>query len=105
MPFGNPDYFGGNATSPPLPFVSSQVARSHHTPPVPSVLDPTILGSQAAKHVENIDGLEQKFQINEQLLYEHEFRERCYGTAHLQRLQRGIFNDSNIHGNAIMHMI
>jgi hypothetical protein len=53
---------------------------------------------------ENIDGPEHKFQVNEQLLFEHEFHGSCYVSAHLQRLQHGIFGDSNIHGAGTMHV-
>jgi hypothetical protein len=55
-------------------------------------------------HQENIDGPEHKFQINEQLLYEHEFHGKCYVSAHLQRLQHGVFADSNIHGKTALHV-
>jgi hypothetical protein len=54
--------------------------------------------------VENVDGPEHNFQISQQLLYEHEFHGKCYVSAHLQRLQHGVFGDSSIHGKATMHV-
>jgi hypothetical protein len=52
----------------------------------------------------NIDGPEHKLQVTEQLLYEHEFRGKCYVSAHLQRLQHGVFADFNLHGKTAMHV-
>jgi hypothetical protein len=53
---------------------------------------------------ENIDGPDHKFQVNEQLLFEHEFHGNCCVSAHLQRLQHGIFRDAGIHGADTMHV-
>jgi len=77
---------------PILPYVAAHTSQT------------ALSGILEIKQQENIDDPEHKFQVNEQLLFEHEFHGGCYVSAHLQRLQHGIFGDSNIHGAGVMHV-
>jgi hypothetical protein len=52
----------------------------------------------------NINGPDQKFQINQHLLYEHEFPGNAYVSAHLQRLQHGVFTHGNLHNENTIHV-
>lgn len=111
-PITQPIHFDTNITKPTM----SQI------PPVKSLSDPVVVvpalpymaaptpqtalsGILKINQQQNIDGPEHKFQVNEQLLFEHEFHGSCYVSAHLQRLQHGIFGDSNIHGAGVIHVI
>ena len=76
-------------------------ARPYVAAPTPQKALPGVL---KINQQENIDGPDHKFQVNEQLLFEHEFHGSCYVSAHLQRLQHGIFGDATIHGAGTMHV-
>lgn len=45
------------------------------------------------------DHPDHRFQVNHDLLYEREFERGAFVSAHLQRLQNGIFSNSNIHSD------
>ncbi len=110
-PIPHPAHFGGNIETsmmsqiPPVRS-SSEPKVVFPTPPYLAVPTPRTALSSILKfnQRENIDGPEHRFQVNEQLLFEHEFHDSCYVSAHLQRLQHGIFGDSNIHGAGTMHV-
>lgn len=54
--------------------------------------------------VANKNGPQQEFQLNQHLLYEHEFPGQAYVSAHLQRLQNGIYADKNIHNEETLYV-
>jgi hypothetical protein len=115
-PIPHPGHFDGHDRKP-----ETTTAEISCNPPVRSLSEPTVVIpspqfviaptpmtalSSVVKlnQVENIDGPEHKFQVNEQLLYEHEFHGSCYVSAHLQRLQHGVFGDPKIHRSCTMHV-
>jgi hypothetical protein len=53
---------------------------------------------------ENVDGPDHKYQVNDQILYEREFRGHAYASAHLQRLQHGVFDDDMVHDKDTLHV-
>lgn len=110
-PIPHPPHFDRNITKPTMsqiPPVRSLSEPVVVVPTLPYVAAPTpqtaLSGILKIDQQENIDGPEHKFQVNEQLLFEHEFHGSCYVSAHLQRLQHSIFGDSNIHGAGVMHV-
>lgn len=56
------------------------------------------------KQTANVDGPEHAFQVNQTLLYEHEFHGQTYVSCHLQRLQHGIFSSDSLHAKAPLHV-
>jgi len=110
-PVPYPAQFDSHPTKPimsPIPPVRSLTDPIVVIPTPPCVVAPTpptaLSGVLKINQQENIDGPEHKFQVNEQLLFEHEFHGSCYVSAHLQHLQHGIFGNSNIHGAGTMHV-
>ena len=53
---------------------------------------------------ENKNGPDHKYQINQHVLYEREFPGATYVSAHLQRLQNGLFSHNNLHNKDTMHV-
>ena len=76
----------------------------------------TIRGSLSIPHAPSIASIrphinktvgnhpDHRFQINHDLLYEREFERGAFVSAHLQRLQNGIFTSSNIHSDEPLHV-
>ncbi|RDW84535.1 hypothetical protein BP6252_02125 [Coleophoma cylindrospora] len=54
--------------------------------------------------VSNKNGPDQKFQVTEQILYERDFAGEAYVSAHLQRLQNGLYDDDNVHTKNTIHV-
>ena len=50
------------------------------------------------------DHPDHKFQVNHDLLYEREFERGAFVSAHLQRLQNGVFTDSKLHAKDPLHV-
>ncbi|KAM3070355.1 hypothetical protein ACMFMG_010186 [Clarireedia jacksonii] len=48
-------------------------------------------------HHINKNGPDEKYQVNEDVLYEYEFPGETYISTHLSRLQHGIYTDPNLH--------
>ncbi|PQE13223.1 GCN5-related N-acetyltransferase protein [Rutstroemia sp. NJR-2017a BBW] len=55
-------------------------------------------------HHSNKNGPDERYQINEDLLYEYEFPGETYVSAHLQRLQHGVYTDANLHTKHPKHV-
>jgi hypothetical protein len=77
------------------PFLPGQMAT-----PISAPLSSTVRINQKS----NVDGPDHAFQVNETLLYEHEFHGQSYVSCHLQRLQHGIFSSDSLHAKSPLHV-
>jgi hypothetical protein len=77
------------------PFLPGQMAT-----PISAPLSSTVRINQKS----NVDGPDHAFQVNETLLYEHEFHGQSYVSCHLQRLQHGIFSSDSLHAKSPLHI-
>jgi hypothetical protein len=78
---------------------SSAAVHTPHLDPPTNPIPPTRIN-----HHTNKNGPDEKYQVNEDLLYENEFPGETYISAHLQRLQHGIYTDANLHTNHTRHV-
>ncbi|PQE03027.1 GCN5-related N-acetyltransferase protein [Rutstroemia sp. NJR-2017a BVV2] len=79
----------------------SDSSTAVHTPHSGSTKNPVPL---RINHHTNKNGPDERYQINEDLLYEYEFPGETYVSAHLQRLQHGVYTDANLHTKHTKHV-
>ncbi|ESZ91271.1 hypothetical protein SBOR_8338 [Sclerotinia borealis F-4128] len=75
---------------------------THSPNTLPNTIPNTLLTTTTTKS--NKNGPDEKYQINSHLLFEHFFPGQTYISVHLQRLQHGLYSDSNMHTKQPLHV-
>jgi hypothetical protein len=114
-PFDHCDTKKSQMSDDHVPFpITVQTISKDPTGPMASIISPHTATSPApatqnyglfkVAQIENVDDPDHKYQVNGQLLYEREFHGHAYASAHLQRLQHGVFDDDMVHDKNTLHV-